>query len=80
MITIPVLVNFDSTKIVGTMTLDEGVLSEDNTNYVFSLGYMAECVDSITPTKFNGRYELFCVSLLTAEQYLNFIGQKDNFS
>jgi hypothetical protein len=76
MITIPVLVGFDRDNCIGTLTLDETKLPEEHTNYVFSLGYMAETAEKVTPVEFFGKYELIAVSLQTDKQYLAYLTQK----
>lgn len=73
MITIPVLLNFDSNEIIGSMTLDEKKLPEKHTNYVFSLGYLAETTEKITPVEFFGEYKLVSVALQTDEQYMQYL-------
>ena len=76
MITVPVLIGFDNTKQIGVMTLDEKALPSEHANYVFSLGYLAESVETITPVKFFGEYKLMCVSLQTDEEYLGYLQQE----
>ena len=73
MITVPVLIDFDETKCIGSLVLDETKLPIKNTNYVFSLGYLAETVEKFTPVEFFGEYKLICVSLQTDEQYLRYL-------
>lgn len=56
--TIPVLINFDYTKQIGTMTIDETRLPK-NTGFHFAIGYKTGTPDA------NGAdedYELFAVS------------------
>lgn len=77
MITVPVLINFNQSECIGSLTLDETKLPTKDTNYVFSLGYLVESVEKITPVEFFGEYKLICVSLQTDEQYLQYLGQKD---
>lgn len=76
MITIPVLLGFDSTQLIGTLTLDETKLPP-GVGYVFSLGY--------SPTEFEGdplrdfnvkKADLMCVSLQSDEQYLAYLNSK----
>lgn len=72
MIEVPVLLNFDSEKRIGTMTVDKDKLPKD-VNYVFSLGYTIEGATyggKLCITKHN----LVCVSLQSDKEYLNNIG------
>lgn len=73
MITVPVLLEFDESKPIGYLTLDETKLPEKNTNYVFALGYLAETTKKITPVEFFGEYKLISVALQTDEQYLRYL-------
>lgn len=76
MITIPVLIGFDSTQPIGALTLDETKLSP-GVGYVFALGY--------SPTEFDGdpmrdfnikKADLMCVSVQSDEQYLAYLNSK----
>lgn len=60
MIKVPVLRKFNFDDIIGTLEIDETQLPA-NFNFVFSLGY------SVT------EHELYCVSLMTDEEYLAYL-------
>jgi hypothetical protein len=61
--TIPVLLNFDSTKQIGTMTIDETLLPA-TPDFVFTIGYM--------PSGASG-YELIAVSVHNDKDYAKYL-------
>lgn len=69
MITIPVVINFDQQRRIGTIVLDESQLP-NTPDYVFSIGYVATDRTVTTVT----RHKLTCISMQSDEEHLRFVG------
>lgn len=63
MITVPVVLNFDSTQPIGNLTVDEKKMPGPLNECVFAVGYLA---DGKQP-------ELICVSATTDARYLEYL-------
>ena len=68
---IPVLINFDQSRQIGTLEIDETQLPEYS-DYVFAIGYLA---DQISLDRRDKVAELVEVSLLTDTQYISYLKQ-----
>lgn len=62
--TVPVLLNFDASEVIGTLQVDEAKLPPGH-GYVFAIGYIVGNEDSDD--------KLYSVSLQTDEQYLAYL-------
>lgn len=74
---VPVLDNFDSNKLVGSLRIRKDALPE-NPNFVFSLG--VRCLEKIDsehglPPTYTGPYSLECVSPISVDDYIGYLRQ-----
>jgi hypothetical protein len=65
LVVIPVVVNFESDKVIGTLQIKKDSLPL-MPDFVFSIGYK---------TKHNG-FELVCASILSDDQYIDYLRSK----
>lgn len=66
MITIPILLNFDNDKVIGSLTVDETQLPTIP-NYTFAIGYRYITEDS---------HELICTSVVLDKNYQAYLDKQ----
>jgi hypothetical protein len=77
MIKVPVLLDFDSNKVIGSIEVEEKLLPRIP-NFVFSLGYRVNKVDDFTNIVTD--YDLICISVIDDEGYVKYLKNEGRFN
>lgn len=77
---VPILARFDNTKVIGWVKILTSELP-NSPDFVFSLGFKALEMGKVTTIAgihngpYTGTYELLCTSIVTDDQYLQYLKQ-----